>query len=202
VLFNGTFMQANCCTNQAALLEAKTLTWTPTGTGKFDPNDEEGWTLLPNGKVLTVDAYVPIPPFPYLPAGKNFELYDPKTGGWSSAGSTRVQWWDSAAKCGGEDVATFEFGPGVLRLCENFRALKRRRGSRNIRMRRTHIGKPRRLVDCAGGRCCHCATDINQSRNASTSRRGRWGRCGMTMKYELSSANSRSMAVTRRPVAR
>jgi hypothetical protein len=116
VLFNGTFMQANCCTNQAALLDAKTLTWTPTGTGKFDPNDEEGWTLLPNGKVLTVDAYVPIRPFPYLPAGKNSELYDPKTGGWSSAGGTRVQLWDSAAQCGGEDVATFELGPGVLRL--------------------------------------------------------------------------------------
>jgi len=78
-------------------------------------HDEEGWTLLPNGKVLAVDAYVPIRPFPYIPAGKNSELYNPKTGSWRSAGSTVVQLWDSAAKCGGEKVASFELGPGVLR---------------------------------------------------------------------------------------
>jgi hypothetical protein len=29
VLPNGTYMQANCCTQQAALLNASTLTWTP-----------------------------------------------------------------------------------------------------------------------------------------------------------------------------
>jgi hypothetical protein len=115
VLFDGTFMQANCCTKQTALLDTKNLTWTATGTGKFDPHDEEGWTLLPNGKVLAVDAYVPISPFPYIPTGKNSELYNPKTGSWRSAGSTVVQLWDSAAKCGGEKVASFELGPGVLR---------------------------------------------------------------------------------------
>ncbi len=115
VLPDGTYMQANCCTDQQALLNPRTLTWTSTGTGKFDPNDEEGWTLLPNGKVLTVDAYVPIPPFTYIPNGTNSELYNPWDGTWSSAGSTRVQLWDSAAACGGENVASFELGPGVLR---------------------------------------------------------------------------------------
>lgn len=115
VLADGTYMQADCCTFQSALLNAKTLTWTPTGANKFDPNDEEGWTLLPNGKVLAVDAYVPIPPFPYEPTGTNSELYNPRTGSWSSAGSTIVQLWDSAAACGGEKVATFELGPAVLR---------------------------------------------------------------------------------------
>ncbi len=115
VLANGTYMQANCCTSEAALLDPKTLTWTATGSGKFDPNDEEGWTLLPSGKVLTVDAYVPIPPFPYIPTGTNSELYNPRTGTWSSGGSTKVQLWDSGAGCGGENVATFEVGPGVLR---------------------------------------------------------------------------------------
>ncbi len=115
VLPNGTYMQANCCTDQQALLNAATLTWTPTGANKFDPNDEEGWNLLPNNKVLAVDAYVPIPPFPYIPTGTNSELYNPATGAWSSAGSTIVQLWDSAADCGGESVATFELGPGVLR---------------------------------------------------------------------------------------
>ncbi len=115
VLANGTYMQANCCTTQAALLNPITLTWTATGTGKFDPNDEEGWTLLPNKQVLAVDAYVPIPPFPYEPTGMNSEIYSPKSGTWHSTGSTVVQLWDSAADCGGEKVASFELGPGVLR---------------------------------------------------------------------------------------
>jgi hypothetical protein len=111
VLADGTYMQANCCTHQAALLDAATLTWRPTGTGKFDVYDEEGWTLLPNRKVLTVDAYV----FAYDPAGMGSEIYDPATGAWTSAGSTRVQLWDSAAACGGYWPSTQEVGPGVLR---------------------------------------------------------------------------------------
>jgi hypothetical protein len=112
VLFNGTYMQANCCTTQAALLDAKTLTWTPTGSSKFDVNDEEGWTLLPNGKVLAVDTYLGVP---YDPDGTNSEVYDPATGSWSSAGSTIVQLWDSAAGCGDKGHASFELGPAILR---------------------------------------------------------------------------------------
>lgn len=119
VLPNGTYMQADCCTKQSALLDAKTLTWTPTGAGKYDPNDEEGWNLLPNGLVLAVDAYVPIAPFPYIPTGTNSELYDPATGSWHSAGSTIVQLWDSGLTCGELNAAsptpTFELGPAVLR---------------------------------------------------------------------------------------
>src|ERR1041385_6789708 len=111
VLANGTFMLANCCTTETALFNAATMTWTPTGAGKFDVNDEEGWTLLPNGKVLTVDAYV----FKYDPNGTSSEIYDPSSGTWSSAGSTIVQLWDSAAVCGKTSKATFELGPGVLR---------------------------------------------------------------------------------------
>jgi len=115
VLANGTYMQANCCTVEQALLDAKTLTWTQTGSNKFDINDEEGWTLLPNKKVLTVDAYVPVG-IPYIPDGTNSELYDPKTGSWSSAGSTIQQMWDSNANCGGlTNNTTFEVGPAVLR---------------------------------------------------------------------------------------
>jgi hypothetical protein len=114
VLANGTYMQANCCTTEAALLNPTTLTWSPTGANKFDVNDEEGWTLLPSGQVLAVDAYVPIG-IPYIPNGTNSELYNPATGRWSTAGSTIVQLWDSAANCGGEPIASFELGPGVLR---------------------------------------------------------------------------------------
>jgi hypothetical protein len=96
VLQNGTFMLANCCTTQAALLDAKTLTWTPVGTGKADINDEEGWTLLPGGKVLTVDSF----------NGTNSELFNPITGVWSSAGSTIV---------GLADPGSAELGPAILR---------------------------------------------------------------------------------------
>ena len=39
VLSNGTFMVANCCNTQQALLNASTLTWTATGSGKLDEND-------------------------------------------------------------------------------------------------------------------------------------------------------------------
>jgi hypothetical protein len=120
VLPNGTYMQANCCSKQSSLLDPKTLTWTPTGKGKYDPNDEEGWNLLPNGLVLDVDAYVPIPPFPYIPTGTNFELYDPASGSWHVAGTTPVQLWDSWLTCGElsqepYNGPTFELGPGVLR---------------------------------------------------------------------------------------
>jgi hypothetical protein len=111
VLDNGTYMQANCCTTETALLNATTLTWTPTGANKFDVNDEEGWNLLPNGQVLAVDAYASS----YVADGTNSELYDPSTGAWSSAGSTIVQLWDSAAACGGESKASSELGPAVLR---------------------------------------------------------------------------------------
>jgi hypothetical protein len=108
ILPNGTLMQANCCTKEQALFNASKLTWSATGAGKFDVNDEEGWELLPNGKVLTTDAYV----FQYDASGTNSELYNPATGSWSSAGSTVVQLWDS---CGGADAASFEVGPAVLR---------------------------------------------------------------------------------------
>lgn len=110
VLNNGTLMLANAVTRQSALLNPLTLTWTPTGSGKFDVNDEETWTLLPNGKVLTVDCYV----FQYQSTGKNYELYDPNTGSWSVPGVTPVQLWDSAANCGGQNSASFEIGPALL----------------------------------------------------------------------------------------
>jgi hypothetical protein len=50
-----------------------------------------------------------------VPHGKNSELYDPRTGSWTSAGSTKVQLWDSGAACGGERAGTFEVGAAVLR---------------------------------------------------------------------------------------
>ena len=97
ILANGTMMVANCCTTEEALLNAATLTWTATGTGKADVNDEEGWTLLPGGKVLTVDANN---------GSTNSEIYNPATGSWSPGGSTLVQL---------TDPGSHELGPAVLR---------------------------------------------------------------------------------------
>ena len=50
-------MVGNKLTKSMALLNPKTLTWTVLpGTGKSDFNAEEGWTLLPDGSVLTEDV--------------------------------------------------------------------------------------------------------------------------------------------------
>ncbi|MGA3318431.1 MAG: hypothetical protein ABSC64_18585 [Candidatus Korobacteraceae bacterium] len=112
VLADGTYMQSSCCDwpPKAALLDASTLTWKPTGANKFDAYDEEGFTLLPGGMVLDVDAYVRPD---YDPNGKNWEIFDPKTGSWSSQGSTPEQYWDSATDLKG-GRASHELGPAML----------------------------------------------------------------------------------------
>jgi len=102
VLANGAWLVAACCdpvsgTDGAALATGTSLHWTSTGTGKADGYDEEGFTLLPNGKVLTVD----------LGISKNSELYDPTTGAWSSGGNTVVD-FSNPNPC-------YEIGPAVLR---------------------------------------------------------------------------------------
>jgi len=104
VLANGTFMLANAFTTETALFDAHSLTWSPTGTGKATTNDEEGWTLLSSGKVLTVDSGNFDDP-------THSELYNPATGSWSSAGSTGVQLVDF----GPGSSFSFEIGPQVLR---------------------------------------------------------------------------------------
>ena len=97
ILSDGTFMQANALNVQQATFNAKTLTWKNLlNTGKVDRFDEEGWTLLPNGKVLTVDAI----------NAPSSELYDPITKKWTSAGSTIALLTDPSSQ---------EMGPMVLR---------------------------------------------------------------------------------------
>jgi hypothetical protein len=110
VLANGTFMLADPFYNlisppdaPAATLNATTLAWTQTGAGKSDSNNQEGWTLLPNGKVLTVDVYVGTHPYPATPT--NSEIFDPSTGNWSTAGSTIHSL---------TDPVNFQIGPAIL----------------------------------------------------------------------------------------
>ncbi|WP_266172154.1 choice-of-anchor D domain-containing protein [Dyella subtropica] len=112
ILANGTFMLGKQGLFDSALFDEAHLSWTLTGANKPDYNVEEGWALLPNGKVLNVeiDAFQQ-----YNATGTKSELYDPSTGLWSEAGSTVVQLWDSAANCGGASAASYEIGPMVLR---------------------------------------------------------------------------------------
>jgi Galactose oxidase, central domain len=87
ILPNGKMMMANCCTTQEAILtlSGTTATWANTGTGKFDFNDEEGWTMLPGGKILTVDTYV---------SGGccklGYQIYDPTTGAWTTPSNNTI----------------------------------------------------------------------------------------------------------------
>ncbi|MFO0725503.1 MAG: hypothetical protein U1E65_17095 [Myxococcota bacterium] len=109
VLADGRFILANCCTTEMAVLDPATLTWSSiTSDGKVDIFDEEGWTLLPNGKVLTTDSNN----FANL---TNSEIYTPPSagvvGGWQSAGSTIVQIADTNADGSG----SWEVGPAMLR---------------------------------------------------------------------------------------
>jgi hypothetical protein len=87
ILPNGHLMQANCCTKDEAILTltGTTATWAATGTGKFDDNDEEGWTMLPGGKILTVDAYVPSGC-----CALGYQIYDPATGAWTTPTNNTV----------------------------------------------------------------------------------------------------------------
>jgi hypothetical protein len=101
VLDDGTYMLANCCTTQQATLNPSTLTWTATGTGKADINDEEGWTLLAGGKVLTVDAN-------NLADLNHTEIFS--NGTWTSAGDTPVKLPDTNSDGSG----SHELGPAVL----------------------------------------------------------------------------------------
>ncbi len=55
LLPTGQYMQANCCTKQIAIYTGPN-TWISTGNVIQSNNDESGFTLLPNDKVLTVDA--------------------------------------------------------------------------------------------------------------------------------------------------
>lgn len=109
VLANGTYLLSSCCTSSpsAALLDASTLTWTGTGSGKFDSYLNEDLTLLPGGKLIDVDTYDGL----NQPNGKNWETYDPHSGEWTVQGSTPVRLWDSGGNCGN---ASHKIGPAVL----------------------------------------------------------------------------------------
>lgn len=81
VLPNGQFLVGNKLAKSMAFLNPKTLTWTVMPEkGKADFNAEEGWTLLADGSILTMD----------VKDAPNSERLNTKTKTWSTAGSTIV----------------------------------------------------------------------------------------------------------------
>jgi hypothetical protein len=110
VLANGSFVLGGCCNSPAAdaIFNPTNLTWTSTGAPNAGGGyqDEQGYELLPNGNVLTLDIWTN-----YNNGGNanNAEQYSPKTATWSSAGDTPVSLVDPYA-CG-----NFEIGPAVTR---------------------------------------------------------------------------------------
>ncbi len=97
VLATGVFLlgDSGSATTCQALFDESSATWTSTGTGKADPNTEEGFTLLPNGKVLDVNTGS-------SGAGPstNSEVYDPASGTWTSAGHTPTALDDASGEVG------------------------------------------------------------------------------------------------------
>lgn len=100
VLPDGMFVLQDPFGLDAAILDPVSLTWVVAGSaGKNDINSEEGWTLLPDGTLLTVDTE----------SGTDSERYDPEAGAWITAGSTLLPL--PAAEPG----FVPEVGPQVLR---------------------------------------------------------------------------------------
>ena len=112
VLPGGDFLVGRKFNELMAALNPTTLTWKPyKHTGKQDFNAEEGWTLLPNGTILTYD----------VKNAPNSEIYSPRGQSWTSAGSTvanlasppeirKIQYGN-----GKTYRPPGEVGPGVLR---------------------------------------------------------------------------------------
>ena len=90
ILPNGVYMQANCCTKQTALYNGPN-SWLAGGNVLAVRNDESGYTLLSNDKVLMVDVQRNANCFGG--SSKSSELYDYTTNTWSCAAETPVQLW-------------------------------------------------------------------------------------------------------------
>jgi hypothetical protein len=112
VLPDGEYMVGDKLTRAAAVMDPKTLDWTAVSTtGKADFNAEEGWTLLPDGTIVTYD----------VKNAPHAERYIPSQGEWISAGNTVVDLRSPhpGGGCipypGGCYPAPGEVGPGMLR---------------------------------------------------------------------------------------
>lgn len=96
VLPDGRFVMANLINTQMAVLNSANMTWSNfPSAGKSGNFNEEGWTLMKDGTILTVNCA----------AAPTTQRYLPTTGSWISAGSTPTSL---------VDAASLEMGPQVL----------------------------------------------------------------------------------------
>jgi hypothetical protein len=104
VLKDGTFIKANVNTTNFEALDPVALGFSsrnPMGKTLAEyRNAEEGWHLLPDGTLLSVDALI----------ASSYEIYDPATNTWGHQGSTPVNMAGSPDQGNSEEV-----GPAVLR---------------------------------------------------------------------------------------
>ena len=114
VLPNGLFLLGRKTNKNMATLDPTTLKWTEVkSTGKSDFNAEEGWTLMPDGTVLTYD----------VKNNPNSEIYTPSAQQWATAGSTVANLQgppqEGCLKYGNHQQYTYcppgEVGPAILR---------------------------------------------------------------------------------------
>ena len=104
VLSTGNYMLQNAISGSlqsiatVAPLPSTTVTWTATGSGKADGNDEEGWTTLANGNLLTVDTNQA------LGSPTPAELYSPASGTWMATGTAPAPL---------VDPSSHEIGPAI-----------------------------------------------------------------------------------------
>jgi len=114
-LADGKYMQANCCSAQNAIYNGPN-SWLATGSVIQANNDESGFTLLTNNKVLTVDAKNSS-----CGNGTNggAELYDQTTGTWSCTGQTPIHLYNPSDEELGSAVLmynnkVFQFGGNIV----------------------------------------------------------------------------------------
>ncbi|HUI84873.1 MAG TPA: hypothetical protein VL240_11650 [Candidatus Binatia bacterium] len=111
ILPNGHFLIGRKFDMQMADLDPSTMTWTAVGSsGKSDWFAEEGWTLMPDGTILTADVL----------NNPNSERYIPSQQRWVSDGSTIANLQGPPeVGCiqygGGEYCPPGEIGPAILR---------------------------------------------------------------------------------------
>ena len=99
MLGNGVFLLSSCCEQLYASFDATALSWTKPGTLDFYPN-EQGYELLPNGNVLTIDIW----DNPNGGTTKTWE-YLAASGIWVAGAPTPV----------GLSDCNWEMGPAVMR---------------------------------------------------------------------------------------
>jgi len=111
VLPDGRYVVGRKLDHRLAALDPKTLQWTELNdAGKSDFNAEEGWTLMPDGSILTYDVK-------HAPHSERYIASEQK---WVSAGSTIVDLHSPyGTGCipygGGCYYPPGEVGPGILR---------------------------------------------------------------------------------------